>query len=192
MPYASENAVSRDELPGGVEITEDQYQQAIAALVAGQHVTIEGGFAIIDPPVVPDPEPEPVEPPTLEQIKAAKLAEINEAAESEIAVLSGKHTYPPTEVDTWPTQQAEAAAWFAADEADRVASLVPWCATAAAARGLDLGEFMVRVQAKVEAFMQISALIFGHRQGLEDQIVAATDEADLNAIEWVDPIQLGE
>lgn len=188
MPYASENAVSRDELPGGVEITEEQYQQAIAALVAGKHVTIEGGFAIVDPPVAPDPEPEPVEPPTLEQIKAAKLAEINEAAESEIAVLSGKHTYPPTEVDTWPTQQAEAAAWFAADEADRVASLVPWCATAAAARGLDLGEFMTRVQAKVEAFTQISALIFGHRQGLEDQVMAAVDEAAVAAVVWTSPV----
>lgn len=51
MPYASENIVSTDPIEGGIEITEEQYSQALEAMCSGMVVTIVEGFAIIDPPI---------------------------------------------------------------------------------------------------------------------------------------------
>lgn len=60
MPYAHEGRISRDPIEGGIGITEQQYQAALAGMLAGKIVTIDGGFAVVDPPSPdPDPEPEP-------------------------------------------------------------------------------------------------------------------------------------
>ncbi len=61
MPYAAEGQISQAPIEGGIEITDAQYADGLAGMVAGQLVTIKGGFAVIDPPEpeYPDPIPEP-------------------------------------------------------------------------------------------------------------------------------------
>jgi hypothetical protein len=56
--FAAEGRVSHDAIEGGIEISEQQYQAAIAGMMSGKLVTVEGGFAVIDPPE-PEPEPKP-------------------------------------------------------------------------------------------------------------------------------------
>lgn len=69
MPsYATAGGVSRADKsgdPAWIEINEDQYAQALAGMAAGKLVSIEGGFALVDPPKpeeppTPEPEPQPV------------------------------------------------------------------------------------------------------------------------------------
>lgn len=43
MPYAANGQIGRDPLPGGVEISEEQYQQAMAGMLEGLHVQVVGG-----------------------------------------------------------------------------------------------------------------------------------------------------
>ena len=70
MPYANEGQISTSPIAGGVSITTQQYQQALAGMSEGKLVTIAGGFAVIDPPE-PEPEPEP----TLEERRGAAFLE---------------------------------------------------------------------------------------------------------------------
>lgn len=67
MPFARDGEISQSPLDGGVEITDQQYRDALAGMLAGKLVTItEGSFAVIDPPE-PEPEPEPAVPPVVPQ-----------------------------------------------------------------------------------------------------------------------------
>lgn len=65
MPYATNNGVSRADMSGDptwIEITDEQYAQALDGMAAGKLVSIDGGFAVVDPPKPekpPAPEPEP-------------------------------------------------------------------------------------------------------------------------------------
>jgi len=68
MPYAGENIISHVPFDGAIEITQDQYEVALNALLAGKLVTIDGGFSIRDAPqpeieLPPEPEPEPEQEP---------------------------------------------------------------------------------------------------------------------------------
>lgn len=65
MPYAHDGQISQSPIDGGIEITQEQYQEALAGMLIGKVVTIEGGFAVVDPPEVsePVPEPEPIPEP---------------------------------------------------------------------------------------------------------------------------------
>lgn len=62
MPYAINGQISQSPIEGGIEITQAQYQEALAGMQAGKVVSIDGGFAVIDPPEPETPEPEPIEP----------------------------------------------------------------------------------------------------------------------------------
>lgn len=65
MYYATEDAITtadKSNDPAWIEITEQQYHEALAGMQDGKIVTIDGGFAIIDKPEPesePEPEPEP-------------------------------------------------------------------------------------------------------------------------------------
>ena len=123
-----------------------------------------------------------------EQAREAKLAQINAAADAEVAVY--KKGYPQFEIETWSTQQLEAAAYQADPEA-----ATPWCDRAAARRGIDRIDFLGRVIAKVEAFQVISADVAGHRQRLERQILAIDPKSrsawtELEAIVWTTPLDV--
>ena len=71
MPYACNGGVSRADKsadPSWIEISDEQYAQALAGMAAGKLVSIDGGFALVDPPPPeepPAPEPEPPQPRTI-------------------------------------------------------------------------------------------------------------------------------
>ena len=71
MPYAANGQISHDPLPGGIEISEGEYRQAMAGMLEGQHVQIVDGFFFVgELPVPPAPEP------TAEQLYMQRRAEI--------------------------------------------------------------------------------------------------------------------
>ncbi|WP_454833148.1 tail fiber assembly protein [Pseudomonas veronii] len=70
MPYAANGIVQQDPIDGGVEITEDQYLEAVEGMVAGLMVTIDGGFKVI---AVPAPVPIVPPVPTLEELSGIVL-----------------------------------------------------------------------------------------------------------------------
>ncbi|MGO7533109.1 hypothetical protein [Rhizobium leguminosarum] len=50
MPYAAEGQISTDPIEGGIEITDEQYAEAIGAVIAGKLIKIENGqMVIVDP-----------------------------------------------------------------------------------------------------------------------------------------------
>lgn len=56
MPFAINGAISKDALPGGIEITQEQYNEAVGAIVAGYEVSVLNGELSFTPKNV-----EPVE-----------------------------------------------------------------------------------------------------------------------------------
>lgn len=58
MPYAAKGQISQDPLEEGIEITQEQYLEALAGMQDGCEVTIEGGLKIARP-VPPDPVEQP-------------------------------------------------------------------------------------------------------------------------------------
>lgn len=118
--------------------------------------------------------PEPV-PPTLDEAKAAKLAEIN--AECQRMLESLTLTYPERELTTFDKQESEARAYAA----DATAS-TPFLSALAAARGIELADLVQRVIAKADAFTSASGYIIGQRQALEDRLDAAQTVEDVRDI----------
>lgn len=72
MPYAVNGIVSTAPLEGAIEITDQQYREAVDGMCAGMVVSIDGGFSVALPSV---PEPPPVVPPTAEELRAEALAQ---------------------------------------------------------------------------------------------------------------------
>lgn len=119
-------------------------------------------------------------------IKKAKLAQINAQAQATIDPFT--MGYPKFEIDSWPTQENEAAAYALDDTAP-----TPWCDNAATARGIDRLDFIGRVAAKAALFKALSSTVSGYRQNLEDAIDDIDPESetaidDLVAIVWVSPL----
>lgn len=119
-------------------------------------------------------DPESV-PPTLEEAKADKLAEIN--AECQRMLESLTPTYPERELTTFDKQEAEARAYAA----DPTAS-TPLLSALAQARGVPLDELARRVLVKADAFAVASGSIIGQRQALEDRLDACTTVEDVQGI----------
>lgn len=128
--------------------------------------------------VTPDPEPDPEPPapePSLEEMKAAKLTEINRMADMGLAVLT--LSYPSREISTFDKQESEARNWTA----DNMAP-TPLLSALAEARGIPLSELIGRVLAKADAFAVASGTIIGWRQGLEDRLDACATKEEVAAI----------
>lgn len=122
-------------------------------------------YAKMHPECVTTEQPYIPPVPTLEEAKAAKLAEINTAANKTIAALTT--TYPDREISTFYKQEAEARAYMADPEAP-----TPLLSALAKARDIDMDELVKRVIAKADAFAAASGYIIGQRQALEDQLDA--------------------
>jgi hypothetical protein len=54
MPYAAEGQISTDPIDGGIEITDEQYAEAINAVISGKVIKIENGQMVIADPPPPD------------------------------------------------------------------------------------------------------------------------------------------
>lgn len=163
MPYAADGRIGYDPIPGGIEITEAQYQQALDGVTEGLHVQIINGELFVGP--LPEPEPEPEPEPTPEQLRALRLWTNNAAYEQATAALTAD--YPQLEKDTWPTQDAESRAWL-----NDPAAPTPWIDRAAAVRGIEREEYLRRTLLKARQFVIMSAWLTGRRQGYEDAIKA--------------------
>jgi hypothetical protein len=112
----------------------------------------------------------PATPQTLEQLKSAKLGEINAACDAACGeVQSG---YPAAEVLSWTKQESEARAYLADDNA-----ATPLLNALALARGIDKAELAARVIAKADAFAVFSGVMIGKRQALEDALNALPADA---------------
>lgn len=112
---------------------------------------------------------------TLDELKAAKLQEINAACDAFLAVLTA--SYPANEVLTFDQQKAEADAVLAVPSA-----YAPLLTPLAAARGLDVTALAQKVRVKTEAFTAISGHVIGQRQKYEDMLDAADTVAAVAAI----------
>lgn len=115
--------------------------------------------------------------PTLDEVKAENLSEIN--AECDRRIASIRSTYPETEVLSWYRQETEARA-LVADSA----AVTPLVDGIAAARGQTREQLAALIIAKADSFASLTAPIFGRRQVLEKQIEAATTAEEVGAITW--------
>lgn len=112
---------------------------------------------------------------TLASVKAAKLAEINAAADVAISTMTA--TYPPGEVATFDKQEVEARAYLA----DATAP-TPLLSALSTARGVELSELVRRVIVRADAFAVASGTIIGQRQALEDQLDLAQTIEEVQAL----------
>lgn len=60
MPYARNGAISHNPMDDCIEITEQQYLEALEGMQEGKAVTVDGGVLRVDFPP-PDPLPKPSE-----------------------------------------------------------------------------------------------------------------------------------
>lgn len=120
-------------------------------------------YAKAHPECVTEEQPYVPPVPTFKEAKAAKLSEINNAADKIMAALIS--TYPDREISTFDKQEAEARAYMADPTAP-----TPLLSALAKARGISMDELVKRVIAKADAFAAASGYIIGQRQALEDQL----------------------
>ena len=132
-------------------------------------------YAEEHPEMVTEEEPYVPPVPTLEEAKAAKLAEINAAADRAISKLTA--TYPDREIATFDKQEAEARAYSADSTAP-----TPFLSALSQARGVGLPELVRRVIAKADAFAVASGSIIGQRQALEDRLNACATLEEVEAL----------
>lgn len=126
--------------------------------------TIDGGYEIKSVPA-----------PTIDELRAIKLNDINAAYDT--ATSSLVSTYPQTELLTFDKQEAEARAY----SADPSAS-TPFLSGLAQARGITLDDLVGRVIAKSEAFAAAVATLTGQRQRYEDLLTVAKTAEEIEAI----------
>lgn len=132
-------------------------------------------YAEAHPEMVTEEQPYVPPVPTLDEVKAAKLSEINAAADRAIATLTA--TYPDREISTFDKQESEARAYTA----DATAS-TPLLSALAQARGIPLPDLVGRVLAKADAFAGASGSIIGQRQALEDRLDVCTTVEEVQSI----------
>lgn len=59
MPFAADGQISQAPIDGGIEITEEQYREALDGMLSGLIVAVIDGELYVGPPFPVDPEPEP-------------------------------------------------------------------------------------------------------------------------------------
>jgi hypothetical protein len=123
----------------------------------------------------------PVPPlPTAAQRIAAAHARINLAYESELAQLTAD--YPPSEIDSWSTQEKEARA-----KLENPNEQTLWIKAASSARKVSVDNLVARIIKKADEFAPIHGALTGKRQVLRDRINAlgsGATQQQLDAIVW--------
>lgn len=121
------------------------------------------------------------DPRTLDQVRTAKLVEINQRFSQESAALIAG--YPLEERQTWAAQEAEALAWALESSAP-----TPYLDGIAAARGIDVAEMRAKTLEAVSAFRVASQWLVGTRQALRDAIQNPNaTRAQIDAVAWPTP-----
>ena len=117
----------------------------------------------------------PVVPPTLEEARTAKLAEINAGYSAVMGYIQSG--YPAEEVLSWERQatQARELTQNPAAEAIFVRSL-------AAAKSLDVEEMCARILANAASWEPVAAMLTGMRQVMEEAAYMAENLEEVQAI----------
>lgn len=115
---------------------------------------------------------------TLEELKAAKLAQINEGCQHILDALTA--TYPAAELLTFDRQEAEARSLLA-----DTSSQAPFLTSLAAARGISVTDLAHKVIVKADLFSAASAFAIGQRQRYEDILEGAQTKDAVAAIQPV-------
>ena len=121
---------------------------------------------------------------TLDEAKAAKLTEINEAYQAQMSEALDK--YPQAETLTFDKQEREAReyqAWVDGGEQGDM-PVTPMLSNLAEGRQMAKADLATRIIAKSDAFTVESGHATGKRQYLEDRVSAATTIADVEAVNW--------
>lgn len=113
--------------------------------------------------------------PTFEEMKSAKLSEINAAYNAATSALVS--AYPKSELLTFDKQEAEARAWQADNSAE-----TPLVDMLAAGRQIDKAELVRRIIAKADAFALDTGYLTGQRQRYEDLLGEAQTVEEVEAI----------
>ena len=159
--------------------------ESIPEVIRGQFSAVwaeVAAYAEAHPDMVMEELPYTPPVPTLEEAKAARLSEINAAADAAVAALTA--AYPDREIGTFGKQEAEARA-YAVD----ATVPTPLLSALAEARGIPLPDLVGRVLAKADAFAVASGSVIGRRQALEDRLDDCTtlEEAQAIAVDIVVP-----
>lgn len=120
---------------------------------------------------------EPISKANLAELKAVKIAALNQAAQAFINAASGADLVPDFEFATWPLQSVEAQAWAA----DNTAA-TPVLDRIAAARGMDADKLKAAALRKALAYSALSAHVAGQRQALQSKIESAKTVTALDKI----------
>lgn len=114
----------------------------------------------------------PLDLPTL---KAIKLAQINASYQEALDLIT--QATPQAEIQSWATQESEAKAYQANQEAQ-----TPYIDSLAKARGVEKRELVAKILEKAQIFSTLSATLTGSRQKCEDAIAKAQNAKELEAI----------
>lgn len=111
MPYATNGAIAREPMDGYIEISEEQYAQALAGMLEGLRVSVEAGFQLIrDEPQVDDlePDPEPSIPPAVSRrqgrlalLEIGKLDQVEDSIGQIPDPVERRAAQIEYEADTW-------------------------------------------------------------------------------------------
>lgn len=164
-PWDDSYVITKNNLPYHVP-NEGEYAEEWAEVRA---------YAEAHPECVTEEQPYIPPVPTLEEAKAAKLSEINAAADKAMATLTA--TYPDREISTFDKQEAEARAYSADPTAP-----TPLLSALAKARGLSMDDLVKRVLIKADTFAVASGYIIGQRQALEDRLNACKTLEEVRSI----------
>ena len=120
----------------------------------------------------PDPEPEPL---TLEQVRLAKIAEINAGYDSVMGYIQSG--YPDKETLTWERQAVQARELQNNPDAEAV-----FVRVLATVKGVSVSEMAGRILANAENWEPIAAMLTAQRQVMEEAALAAQSVADVENI----------
>ena len=152
---------------GAVEITEEWYNELLDRQSNGETITTdEHGYPVLVGPV----------PLSLEEARAAKLAEIISGSNKMSLVIKGK--YSQLEIDSWQQQEAEARALLG--DATTAAPLVR---NLAANDGVSPLEFAKRIVANAGSAAAVGMSIILQQQSMEKRLKAADSFEAVQAIE---------
>lgn len=176
MPFAHENLISRDPIEGGIEITEQQYLDALVGMQSGLIVSIEGGFVV----AAPQAETDPAAIPTLAELKAKLVRNVDNVI---AFIYANWMRFEAEYKEREKSAQAFADAAFAVDPD-------VWVTSFATAAGLPNQQAALLILSQAEALRSALAALGALRmqkygiaaassaqlaQGKHDEIVAAAE-----------------
>ncbi|MBY5940257.1 hypothetical protein KUW00_05065 [Halomonas sp. DP5N14-9] len=162
-------------MPGDVvKITEEEREALISAQSSGRLIVVgeDGKPKVIDPP---DPE--------IDALKDDALRRINAGYQHALSAIL--NDYPDAETLSFDKQEREARTWGEWQEVGGTEPATPYLDAMLAERPIGKGELVARILAKADAFVAAHGAATGRRQRLEDDIKAAREAEDRDALEAI-------